>query len=119
MKKISKSLYWTPRIITIFFILFLAMFSLDVFDSCNYLWECILGLLIHNVPVFILIIILAISWKYEIVGAIAFAIMGVAYIILLALNPEFEWYMISWAITIAGPLFLIGYLFLKNWKKRK
>mgnify|MGYP002070012838 CR=1 FL=1 len=32
-RKVSRFLYWTPRILSILFILFLAMFSLDIFGN--------------------------------------------------------------------------------------
>lgn len=118
-KKLNKFIYWAPRILSIAFILFLALFSLDVFDSNFGFWGTILGLLIHNIPSFVLTAILILSWKREIIGAVAFIIAGFAYISLLLMNPNFEWYMISWSMIIAGPAFLIGFLFLKNWEYRK
>ena len=122
MKKRGRAkpwIYWTPRILSIIFILFLALFSLDVFGQGYGFWGTILAFLIHNIPVFILLIILWISWKREIVGAIAFALAGIAYICLLLFNPELEWYMLSWSITIAGPAFLIAWLYWKNWRQKK
>jgi hypothetical protein len=118
-KKISKFLYWTPRILSILFLLFLAMFSLDVFGNGYSFWETVFGLFMHNIPVFILAGLLIISWKYEIVGGIAFILAGLAYIVLLFMNPKLEWYMLIWAITIAGPSFLVGVLFLLNWRNKK
>ena len=119
MKRISKPLYWTPRIISILFILFLSLFSLDVISPEHSFWEIVIGLLVHNIPAFILAIVLAISWRYEIVGGLVFMLAGILYILSLFLNPVFEWYMISWSIMIAGPAFLIGILFMMNWIWRK
>ncbi|MFH0831695.1 MAG: hypothetical protein V1886_02405 [archaeon] len=123
-QKISKFVYWTPRILSILFILFLAMFSLDIFDMQLGFWGTILGLFMHNIPVLVLLIILWISWKHELVGAITFILAGLFYIAMLLrtvlMNPPFQWYMLSWAMTISGPAFLVGILFLVNWlKKRK
>lgn len=118
-KKANKFIYWIPRILSIIFLLFLAMFSLDVFEPGLSFSQILLGLFMHNIPVFILLIILWISWKYEIVGGIAFILAGLSYIITLFMNPKFEWYMISWSIIIAGPAFLIGILFLIGWFKKK
>lgn len=76
----------------------------------------------HNIPVMILIVILIISWKHELVGAISFFLAGIVYIAILlitALNSSFEWYMLSYSFIIAGPAFLIGILFLMNWRKKK
>lgn len=67
MRKINKFIYWTPRILSIIFILFLAIFSLDIFDMKLGFWETILGLFMHNIPVFILLAVLLIFWKHEIV----------------------------------------------------
>ena len=117
-KKINRFVYWTPRILSIIFILFLALFSLDIFDLKLGFWQTILGLFMHNLPALILLVVLLISWKYEIVGGIAFILAGLLYIIRLMMNP-FEWYMLSWSLTIAGPAFFIGILFFINWFKKK
>ena len=117
-KKISKLVYWTPRILSIIFIFFLALMSLDVFSSELSFWETVVGLFMHNIPALVLLVVLLISWKYEIVGGIAFILAGLLYIVALMRNP-FEWYMISWAIQISGVAFFIGILFLINWFKKK
>lgn len=116
-----KLLHWTPRILSILFILFLAMFSLDVLDGNYGFWGTVLGLLMHNIPVFILTAVLIISWKYEIVGGIAFILAGLLYIILIGIstiNDGFKLYMITWPLIISLPAFVIGGLFLLNWKKK-
>jgi len=46
------------------------MFSLDSFGGNNPLGRQLLGFLMHNIPVFILIIALVIAWKYEILGGV-------------------------------------------------
>jgi prepilin signal peptidase PulO-like enzyme (type II secretory pathway) len=123
MKKVTKFVYWTPRILSIIFLCFLALFSLDIFDMQLGFWGTVLGLFMHNIPVFILLAVLLISWKHEIVGGIAFILAGIAYIVSLLFRGPFELYKIAWAIQISGVAFLIGILFLINWfrksKKRK
>jgi len=119
----NKFIYWIPRILSILFILFLAMFSLDVITPEASFLEIVGGLLIHNIPVFILTAILIISWKYEIVGAIAFILAGSLYLlnvlITIIRTPPFEWFYLSWILFISGPAFLIGILFLIGWLKKK
>jgi hypothetical protein len=76
----------------------------------------------HNIPVFILAIVLWISWKYEIVGGIAFILGGIGYIAMILANiitTGFEWYYLSWAVQISGIAFFIGILFLMNWRRKK
>lgn len=115
----NKYLYWTPRILSILFIAFLTIFSFDVFDSPGSWWQLALGFLIHNIPVLILIAVLVISWKREIVGGIVFILAGFLYIFLAMGRNNFEWYLLSYSLIIAGPAFLIGILFILNWRKKK
>jgi len=115
----KKYIYWTPRILSIIFILFLSLFALDVFEGNSGFWNTFLALLIHLIPIFILIVLLIISWKHEIVGGIAFILGGLLYIILLLIRPGFELYKLSWSMIVAGPAFAIGILWILNWKKRK
>jgi hypothetical protein len=98
------------------------MFSLDVFDSCKGFIDCALGLLMHNIPVFVLIVFLIIAWRYEIVGAVVFFIAGALYILMIlmnSINSGFQWFYLSWFLFIAGPAFLIGALFLIGWFKKR
>ena len=120
--KINKFVYWAPRILSIMFILFLAVFSLDVFDSQSGFWGTVAGLLMHNIPVFILAILLWISWKREIVGGAAFLLAGLLYLAGILINVikyGFEWYYFAWAIQISGIAFFIGAMFLVCWFKKK
>src|SRR3989344_7208640 len=121
-KKTSKFIYWTPRILSIIFLLFLSLFSLDVISPELSFWQIILGLFMHNIPVFILLIVLLISWKHEIVGGIAFILAGLLYITLILIDAfinGFKWYTLFWIIQIAGIAFFIGILFLIGWFKKK
>jgi hypothetical protein len=116
---ISKVLYWTPRTLSMIFIGFLALMSFDVFGSGQGFWPTVLALFMHILPALILLIVLIISWKYEIVGGVGFILAGLVYIALLMGKP-FEWYMLSWIAQISGVAFLTGILFFVGWvKKRK
>jgi hypothetical protein len=98
------------------------MFSLDIFDMQLGFWGTLLGLFIHNIPVFVLLAVLLISWKYEIVGGIVFILAGILYILIMLINisrDPFEWYMLSYSLIIAGPAFLIGILFVVNWLRKR
>ncbi len=114
---ISKSLYWAPRVLSIIFICFLALMSLDVFGSGLSFWQTVVALFMHNLPALFLLVVLIISWKHEIVGGVGFILAGLAYIALLMRN-QFEWYLLLWAIQISGIAFLTGTLFLIGWFKK-
>jgi hypothetical protein len=83
--------YWAPRIMSIIFILFLGLMSLDVFSSELSLGQTLLALFMHNLPALILLVVLIIAWKREIVGGITYILGGLVYIVLLARTP-FEWH---------------------------
>lgn len=120
--KIDKLIYWMPRLFSIIFVLFLAMFSLDVFEPGKSAQEILVGLFMHNVPFFLLAAVVAISWKHEVVGGITFIAAGLFYIAMAtagAAKNGFEWYMLSWFLTISGPAFLIGGLYLASWRRNK
>ena len=111
----NNKLYWTPRILTIIFILFLSIFSLDVFDEANNytFWQTVSALLMHNIPVFIILIVFLFSWKKgKMIGGIliVFGLIYTSIILYNALN-QFEYYQITWVLIIAGPTFVTGILY--------
>ena len=118
--KVSKFVYWTPRILSIIFIVFLALMSLDIFGMGLSFREILVGLFMHNIPALILLAVLIISWKYEIVGGVAFILAGLLYIFFTFRNVD-NWGMaLAWSVQIAGAAFVIGGFFIANWiKKRK
>ena len=118
MNKINKFIFWIPRILGILFILFLAMFSLDVFEGNYGFWGTVVGLFMHNIPAMILLIVLIISWKHELVGAVTFILAGFLYILILLITG-FEWYMLLGILQISGIAFLVGILFLIGWRQKK
>jgi hypothetical protein len=96
------------------------LFSLDIFDMKLGFWGTIVGLFMHNIPALALLVVLLISWKHELVGGIAFTLAGMLYILTLIGKNTLDWYIaLSWSLTIAGPAFLIGILFIINWLKKK
>lgn len=117
--KVNRFIYWTPRIAGILFVLFLMLFSLDIFQPGLTVQQIAVGLFMHNIPALFLLFVLIISWRYEIVGGIVFILAGLLYILMLALNPRFEWYMVSWSVIIAGPAFLVGFLYMLNWRGKR
>lgn len=97
------------------------MFSFDVFQPGLSFWEVLIAFLMHNIPTFILAIIVLIAWKHELVGAITFALFGILYtlrILTTAITNGFEWYYLSWTIQISGIALLTAVLFFINWKKK-
>jgi hypothetical protein len=121
-KKIGRLVYWTPRILSIALILFLSLFSLDVFDSCINFLDCAIALFMHNIPIFALIGFLILAWKREWIGGIGFILAGILYFIFVAVNmikTGFEWFYLAWVAQISGVAFFIGIMFFLNWFRKK
>jgi len=105
---------WTPRILGVLFAAFLSIFALDVFEEARGFWPTALALLMHLIPTAVLLLIVAVSWRWEWVGGVLFPALGVFY--LVNFWGRFHW---SAYALIAGPLFLVGALFLFSWRQRK
>ncbi len=97
---------WIPRALLIAFILFLTMFSLDVFEVEATFLEQLGGFIIHSVPSLVLVVVLLISWRKPLVGgALCIACAG-AFMLRwhLAMGDTF--------LTLILPLIVIGVLFI-------
>jgi hypothetical protein len=102
-------LYWTPRVLGLAFAAFISLFALDVFGAYPSIGETVLALLIHLVPTYLILAALVIAWRWERIGALAFAALGLAYVIM-------AWGDMHWSafILIAGPPILIAAAFLAD-----
>ena len=117
-RKINPWLFWAPRVLTILFILYISMFSLDIFDGHYGFWGTIVGLLMHNIPSFVMIVLLIIAWRYEWVGAVGY--IGLALLYMIFTSSRVDLLMaLSWSLMIAGPAILIAVLWGLNWHWKK
>ena len=109
----NRVVFWTPRIICIAFAAFLAIFALDVFDMPGGFWYKALALFVHLIPTGIVLIVLAIAWRREWIGAVVSRLLAVLHLVT-------KWGQLDWSAyaMIDGPLLLLGVLFLVNWRKR-
>lgn len=111
---VPRALFWAPRGICIFFALFLVIFALDAFQPGKPAAAVAVDFAMHLIPNVLLLLILALAWRHELLGAIVFAGLGVLY--LVAFWGRFHW---SAYAVISGSLFLIGGLFFANWLVRR
>jgi hypothetical protein len=107
-------LYWSPRVLCIAFALFTSIFALDVFGEGRGFWETAGALFMHLIPTFLILIILAVSWRREWIGGVFYIGLAAVYIIAFRDRP-LHW---SALVLIAAPLVLMGALFLLNWYYR-
>lgn len=103
-----KVLYWLPRILAILTGLLLLVFSFDSFGGDNSSGKELQGFLVHNIPLFVLIIILVVAWKYEVIGGALFILMFIALgIFFKAFSGNSASLIIIAPILIAGVLFIL------------
>jgi len=107
----NQNLTWVLRILLILMILFWALFSLDVFTEQQGFWNILVGFLMHNIPVFVMIIILIIAWKWEHIGGmlLMLCVLGFAFFI-FARSGRFMY----GTLIMVGIPFLIGAMFVVN-----
>jgi len=105
--------YWTPRVLTIAFALFLALFAADVFEMPLGFWQKALALVMHLVPTLAVLAVLAIVWRHEWVGALLFPLLAVVHLVS-------KWGQLDWSgyAIIEAPLLVMGVLFLLAWRDR-
>lgn len=106
--------FWSPRILTMVFALFLSLFALDVFGEATGFVETMAALTMHLIPTFLVIGLLAVAWQFELVGVVAFAGLAVAYVVVMwGRFPALTYIMVS------GPLLLVSALFFVSWWRRR
>jgi hypothetical protein len=64
-------LLWTPRVVLLALVGFLALLSLDVFMEGRSAGEVALGLLMHNILALVLVAASVAAWRWPWVGALA------------------------------------------------
>ncbi|MEX2007457.1 MAG: hypothetical protein WD992_01675 [Candidatus Levyibacteriota bacterium] len=112
--KKHKFFYWTPRVLAIVFICFLAIFALDVFIPGKTLGYYLVALFMHLIPNFALALVLAIAWKRQNLGGILFILAFIAFLLFFGGRG------VPWIQTLLfSPLLLIGALFLIGEPKDK
>ncbi len=103
-------LCWTPRALGILFAAFIGLFALDIFNEGYGFWEALAGFLIHLLPTYLILIAVALGWRWEWLGALLFAALGIAYVVM-------AWGQFPWTtyLILTGPAFLVAALFLVSW----
>jgi hypothetical protein len=109
-KPVRQFLFWTPRIICILFCLFVSLFALDSFGGGQPLWRQVGAFLIHLIPVYVLIGVLVVSWRWEWIGGVVFPAAGLYYIYMS--HGKYNWS--TYAVMTGVPI-LLGALFLAGW----
>jgi len=111
----ARLLYWSPRILTIGFAIFISLFALDVFSEFHGFWRILAALAIHLIPALIIVVVLVAAWRWDWIGALAFAGLAVYYGVHMLSRHLSYWPAV---VSISVPLLVIATLFLVSWVER-
>lgn len=98
---------WSPRVLAIFFTLFLSLFALDAFSGDSTIGEKLAGFAIHLLPSALLAWLIHVSWDRPQVGGIVFLLFSLFSI--FAFDTYGQWQSL---LLITGLPFLTGLLFM-------
>lgn len=104
------------RVIAILYILFITLFSFDVFSERHTGFELLLALFVHLAPSILVTLVLTIAWKQEKLGGFLYMIIAIFTIIF------FKTYQDVVVFTLISlPLGVIGgaFIHLSNNNKQK
>jgi len=111
----QKILYWFPRVLAILAILFMMLFSMDCFGGTLKVKEQLICFMMHNIPAFIIMLVVIVAWRWEIAGGVLFllvAIAGSIYFRSFNGNPGVIIILLPFVIT--GILFILHQVLSKK-----
>jgi hypothetical protein len=98
---------WIPRGLMILFVVYLTMFSFDVFEMEGTLLAKLGGFVMHSVPSIVLAAFVALTWKVPLIVGIVDLVLAVAYTVLVWSQGSPQM-----APGLALPLAVVGALFI-------
>lgn len=109
--RLAKIIHWAPRIAAILIILFISLFSLDVFEMDASPLELLGGFLIHNIPAIGMIVLLILAWKRPVVGFVAFLVAGALFAFAFVREAS----ALPNLLLFVFPILLVAGLFYADW----
>jgi hypothetical protein len=101
---------WVPRVLGVAFVLFLSLFAFDAFDTPGGPLAVAAAFAIHLIPSAVLLVVVALAWRREWVGAVLFVGAAVFYA---------AWAQrLDWVLIIAGPLVVVATAYALAWRHR-
>jgi hypothetical protein len=91
--------------------IFIGVFALDAFSAGTPWVSALPDFLIHLIPAFVLLLIVAVSFRHPWIGAVAFIGLAVLYAVTMPRR-------LDWTLTISSPMLVVGALFLWSWWRR-
>jgi hypothetical protein len=99
-------LLWVPRILSLALCVFAGLFALDAFGSGKPVAAALVDFAIHLIPAAVVLALALLSWRWPHAGGAGFVALAVIYATTMGRGRA------DWILAIAGPLLLVGLLFL-------
>lgn len=115
--RLAKFLYIMPRAAGLLIILFVGMFSLDVFGQGYGFWETALAFLMHSLPSIVMAVVLALAWRRPVIGFVAFLLAALFFLRFLIGGRILENF--GSMLLFSGPMAVIALMFWLNWRWQK
>lgn len=103
-------LFWSSRVLSLLFAGFLSVFAFGALSGGHGLQASILHFVMSAIPALVVLLVLAIAWRWELLGAALFMILALVYV-----SVSWGRFPISTYMAIAGPPVLVSVLFLAHW----
>jgi hypothetical protein len=110
--RLAKIIHWAPRLAAILIIVFVSLFSLDVFEMEASPLELLGGFLIHNIPSISMLVLLLFAWKRPVVGFVSFLVTAILFTIFFVRDV----YSLPNLLLFVFPILLVAGLFYADWK---
>lgn len=105
----SSSARWIARGLASCLCLFLALFALEEIKPGKPVGQMVVDVLISLWASAVVLLVLALSWRRQWLGAMGFLGLAAAYAIFARSRPD-------WILGISGPLLLVGILYVWSWR---
>ena len=101
---------WPARIAALLFSAFIALFAFEAGDTQQVAQP--LDCLMHLLPVGCVLLIIALAWKREWIGMLAFLALALIY-------AWWSWDHMQWVLVMGAPLLVIAALYAYAWWSRR
>ena len=110
--RLAKIIHWAPRVAAILIIIFVSLFSFDVFEMEATSLELLGGFLIHNIPSIGMLVLLIFAWKRPVVWFVAYLVAAALFSLFFVRDIS----ALPNLLLFVLPILFIASLFYAGWQ---
>jgi hypothetical protein len=105
----SAFLTWSPRILSMGYVLFIASFALDSFAEPGGFLRQLGIFFLHLIPAFVAAIFLYVAWKWRILGGLLHIVLSMVFTIYFgSWRDTLSFVLLTMPLAVAGLLFILS-----------